>query len=183
MANGGISALAGWIGYNTAGLAYGCVDHVTLNYMGTMAVNTVAGQIIQPINVPIMDNLTVSVSPGIGIGQSGNIIGGINFTGTYTNGDWAISGGYGINNSGNSLYGGATYYDRANDQYFSYYATHFGGKYKQTVGGISYSRRGFSIRLENDFFVKSGDKYRTNAVEVGFGDLVVGTNFVPESSS
>jgi RHS repeat-associated protein len=176
VASGGIGALTAWLGYNTAGLAYGCVDHATMKYIGSMAMNTVAGQIMPPMNIPVGNNFSISVSPGFGIGSSGNLIGGLNFTGTYTSGDWALSAGYGVSNAGNTVYGGATYYDRANDQYFSYYATHFSGQYKQTVGGFGYRKGDFSVRWENDFFANSGDKYRTNALEFGYGDFVLGTN-------
>jgi hypothetical protein len=174
--SGGIGALTAWVGYNTAGLAYGCVDKVTMNYVGSMAINTVAGQIIPPMNIPVGDNISLSVSPGIGMSSGGSLVGGLNFSGTYTSGDWAFTAGHGVGNTHNSMFGSATYYDRANSQYFSYYATYFGGQYKQTVGGLGYSKGDFSIRFENDFFAHSGDKYRTNAIEFGLGDFVMGTN-------
>ena len=174
--NGALGALSGWIGYNTAGLAYGCVDKVTGNYITAMALNNAAGYVIPPINIEINKNLSFSISPGFGISTAGNLTGGLFSTGTYSKGDWSISVGIGLSSADNTYYGGVTYYDRTNDQYFSYYATHFSGKYKQFVGGIGYKNGDFTLRWENDFWVKSGDKFRTNAIEVGIADFLIGTN-------
>ena len=47
---------------------------------------------------------------------------------------------------------------------------------KQTVNGFSYSKGTFSLRMENDFLALQGhDRWRSNAVELVFGDVVVGT--------
>jgi len=174
--NGGIMGLTAWIGYNTAGLAYGCVDKVTMNYIGSMAINTVANNIMPPMNIPLGKDFSLSVSPGFGMGASG-LTGGLNFSGTYNNGDWALSAGYGISNGGFNISGGATFYDRANSEYFSYYANYFGGgKDNQTVGGLGFQKGDFSIRMENDYFADRHDRWRTAAAEMGYGDFVFGFN-------
>jgi hypothetical protein len=130
------------------------------------------------ISAPIGNNFSINTSFVFGLGPNG-LIAGVNFTGTYTNGDFTLSAGYGVGTSGYNLYGGITYYDRPNNQYFSYYANYFGGDPKghnQLVGGIGYRKKDFSFRLENDFFVRSGDRWRTAAGEIGYGDVVFGFN-------
>ena len=176
---GGLGAASAWLGYNTAGLASGAITNSTWNYMGSMAINTVANQVMPSMYVPIGNNFGIGVSPAFGWGGNG-LTGGFNFTGTYTNGDFAISGGFGLGNAGNSLHGGITYYDRPNDQYFSYYANYFGKDAKghnQLVGGLGYRKDEFSLRIENDVFAFGGqDRWRTSAVELGFGNFILGTN-------
>jgi RHS repeat-associated protein len=180
---GAIGAGTALLGYYTfgggwvAGEAATCSAELSigLNYVGSMAINTVASQIIPPMNIQVSNNVSVSVSPAFALGPDG-LVGGANFTVVYTNGDVQLAGSVGTSTKGNSVSGGVTWYDRANNEYFSYYATYFGGDYKQTVGGIGYGKGDFSFRWENDFFANSGDKYRTNAIEFGYGDFVVGTN-------
>jgi hypothetical protein len=45
----------------------------------------------------------------------------------------------------------------------------------QAVGGVGLYFKNVSIRLENDFLAGSGDKWRSNAIEVGIGNFVFGT--------
>jgi len=73
------------------------------------------------------------------------------------------------------LSGGIGY---ANDNFsFNYYQTYYGGMHKQRVGGINASFGEFSFRFENDFFAGTGDKWRSNALEIGVGNAI-GANIV-----
>ncbi|MDR6807507.1 RHS repeat-associated protein [Dyadobacter sp. BE34] len=64
-----------------------------------------------------------------------------------------------------------------------YYQTHYGnvlgpdGKpNNQVVGGVNVFLDDISIRLENDFLAfKDEDRWRSNSVEIGVGNLVIGT--------
>jgi RHS repeat-associated protein len=182
--NGGMMAASAWIGYNTCGIAtagQGLTSASTpamMNYIGSMTINTVASSIMPSMNIPISNNFSISISPGFGLGPNG-LSGGINVAGTYANGDWTVSGGFGANDLGYSVSGGASYYDKETRKRYSYYINYFGGRsdgHNQMVGGIGYSRDDYSFRWENDFFAHSGDKWRTNAMEFGYKKFVIGTN-------
>jgi RHS repeat-associated protein len=182
--NGGIMAASAWIGYNTCGIATAgqglssASAPAMMNYIGSMAFNTVASSIMPSMNIPISNNFSISISPGFGLGPNG-LSGGMNVAGTYTNGDWTVSGGFGANDLGYSVSGGASYYDKETRKRYSYYINYFGGRsdgHNQMVGGIGYSRDDYSFRWENDFFAHSGDKWRTNAMEFSYKKFVIGTN-------
>ncbi|MDR2914054.1 MAG: hypothetical protein LBV74_04370 [Tannerella sp.] len=64
----------------------------------------------------------------------------------------------------------------------SYYRTSFGGApgpdgyaNRQIVGEVGLKIRGYSARLANDFLGDGHDRWRSNAIEIGIGDFVVGT--------
>ena len=65
----------------------------------------------------------------------------------------------------------------------SYYQTHYGDatgpdgtSNSQVVGGVGVQLKDFSFRIENDFFAFKGeDRFRTNAVEISYGDFSIGT--------
>jgi len=188
---GAMSAGAFMLGYYTAGAAtasygsiaagfsaggaQGAANTVALSYAGQMVASSAISSFMPSLTVPIGDNFSVSVSPALAFSPSG-FSAGANISATYYSGDWTFTSGFGASDKGNTMFSGATYFDRANSQYFSYYATHFGGPHKQLVGGLGYRKGDFSFRFENDFFTQSGDKFRTNALEFGYRDFVIGTN-------
>ncbi|KAA0992689.1 polymorphic toxin type 23 domain-containing protein [Dyadobacter aurulentus] len=149
----------------------------------------------------VYNNGTSSVSVGVdplGLGVSasvyqtqGNVTTGVNvgvnISGTFSvNGSTSISagnwnfsvGGGGGNN--HSAYGGSISYKGYGA---GYYQTRYGGatgpdgmSNSQVVGGASLSLGKVSIRIENDFFAfNHQDRWRSNALEIGIGDFVVGT--------
>ncbi|MDD2962416.1 MAG: polymorphic toxin type 23 domain-containing protein [Bacteroidales bacterium] len=77
--------------------------------------------------------------------------------------------------SGFNYSGGISYYDRANDQYFSFGGTIFSGSHPQNNWAVGYQKGDFSFRMTNDAFV-GGDKARTAAAEIGLGNHTVGFN-------
>ncbi|MCE6993048.1 polymorphic toxin type 23 domain-containing protein [Dyadobacter sp. CY323] len=149
----------------------------------------------------VYNNGTSSVSVGVdplGLGVSasvyqtqGNVTTGVNvgvnISGTFSvngstsvsAGNWNISvGGGGGNN--HSAYGGSISYKGYGA---GYYQTRYGGdtgpdgiSNSQVVGGASLSLGKVSIRIENDFFAfNHQDRWRSNALEIGIGDFVIGT--------
>lgn len=124
--------------------------------------------------IPVYDKngVTVSIGPSLtGLGITGGI--------SYTNGDWSVGVGGGISQSGSSIGGGVSYYDRPNNQSFSAFYSHFGSQENflgtQNTAGIGFSKGDFSLKLENDFFAcEHQDRWRTGGFEIGIGDFVVG---------
>ncbi|WP_229215082.1 polymorphic toxin type 23 domain-containing protein [Dyadobacter bucti] len=112
---------------------------------------------------------------------------GINITGDFSiNGSTSISAGgwnIGIGGGGGNnhfAYGGSVNYKGYGA---GYYQTRYGSAVgpdgnpnNQVVGGASLSLGKASFRIENDFFAfNHQDRWRSNALEIGIGDFVIGT--------
>ncbi len=116
----------------------------------------------------------------VGVGIQRDISAGVNVG--YRSGNWmfGVSGGYSYNSKGNEWqYGfGATY--NQNNSSYTLGFTHYGGEDAQTNWNASYRNGDFSFSMTNDAFLPSswggGDKYRTAAAEIGYGELSVGMN-------
>ena len=131
------------------------------------------------IDVPI-GNSGFSIGMGFGFGMgSGGLTWGKNVSGAFQSGDFgaSIGRGWGTNQSSWSL-GGSW-----RDYGLSYSWTRFGSSDvlgnplgAQTVGAFSFRADQFSARIENDLFVlgPNQDRWRTSAVELGWGDFVIG---------
>jgi RHS repeat-associated protein len=162
------------IGYTSGVEAAGITP---VSYAAQSVITSTVNQFMPAINVPIGDNFSINASLGLGVGPNG-IIAGMNFSGTYYNGDFSLTGGIGVSDNMSSWGGGFNI-----DGYgASYYRTTYGnatgpdGKPNpQVVGGVGLYFGDVSIRLENDFLAGSGDKWRSNALEVGIGNFVFGT--------
>ena len=137
-------------------------------------------------------NLTSGVEVGVGLMSGASF----NWSASYAAGalNIGIGGGIGasydircINNieTGSwafsySAFGGNIKYKEVG---LGYYQTHYGnvlgpdGKpNNQVVGGINLSLGKFSFRIENDFLAFADeDRWRSNAVEIGIGNMVIGT--------
>jgi hypothetical protein len=76
-------------------------------------------------------------------------------------------------------YGFGATYNQSNSSYTLGF-THYGGYDAQTNWYASYHNGDFSFSMTNDAFLPSswggGDKYRTAAAEIGYGELSVGMN-------
>ncbi len=155
-------------------------------FAGKDAANMILSQIIQPIDIPLnkigLSNTSISISPvalftaGAGTSplQSGFKY-GAGLSVSQKVGDWTITGGLSTDGkSVSNIFGGASYDDGT--QGFSYYYSYYNNKPKQPTGIGSYRHKKFSVRWENDLFAKSGDKFRSNATEVGMGGYILGTN-------
>jgi hypothetical protein len=77
--------------------------------------------------------------------------------------------------SSSRIYGGGTYFDRTNNQFFSGGLTYFGGDFSQYNWYGGYQKGDFSFSMTNDAWTGS-DKFRTAAAEIGIGDFSYGFN-------
>jgi RHS repeat-associated protein len=131
-------------------------------------------------------NLTSGVGVGVGL-MSGATF---NWSASYAAGalNIGIAGGVGASYSAKtggwahsySAFGGSIKYKEIG---LSYYQTHYGNAIgpdgkpnNQVVGGVNLTLGEFSFRIENDFLAFADeDRWRSNAVEIGIGNFVVGT--------
>ena len=143
---------------------------VALGYSGRYVASAAISSMLPSMSIPIGNNFSVNVSPGVGFGSSG-LVGGVNVSGTYNDGTTVISGGYGVTGNSSSWSVGAMH----NGYGGSYYRTTYGGNNSQTVGGLGLNFNKVSVRLENDFFGDRHDRWRSNAIEIGIGNFVFGT--------
>jgi RHS repeat-associated protein len=166
---------------SAAGNSYGVTVALgfSARYAGAALLNTAFSAMMPSMSVPLGDNFSLSVSPGFGFGSSG-LVGGINVSGTYHDGDNAYTLGIGENT--NSISASFGYSNKNWGLSYSY--TRYGDAVgpdglpnRQSVGGLSFWSGKFSARIENDFLALNGDRWRSNAVELGFwgGKAVAGT--------
>lgn len=131
-------------------------------------------------------NLTSGVGVGVGL-MSGATF---NWSASYAAGSLniGIGGGGGASYSAKnggwahsySAFGGSVKYKEIG---LNYYQTHYGNALgpdgnpnNQVVGGVNLTAGKFSFRIENDFLAFADeDRWRSNAVEIGIGDYVIGT--------
>jgi RHS repeat-associated protein len=179
LGNGVLTGAMWGIGY-TSGVAKAGIT--PLSYAAQSAVTSTVNSFMPSMSIPIGNNFSINAGFGFGISPHG-LVGGMNFSGTYHSGDFALTGGFGA--SGNmTSWGGGISYDEVG---VSYYRTTFGnatgpdGKSNnQTVGGFGLNIGDFSLRVENDLKVigiggDGGDRWRTSAVEIGIKNFVIGT--------
>jgi len=186
---GALSAGAFMLGYYTAGAgtasygsiasgfsaagAQGCANTVGLSFAGQMVVTSTISSFMPSMTVPIENNFSVSMSPALAFSPCG-FSAGVNMSATYTTGDWALSGGYGVNNTGHRLSGGTSYYDRTNNQYWSGALSHYGGgNDNQFMWQAGWNKESAHIALNEDYGFS--DKYRTFALEGGTNNISIGT--------
>jgi RHS repeat-associated protein len=175
LGNGALTGVMWGIGY-TSGVAEAGIT--PLSYAAQSAVSNTVNSFMPSMSMPISNNFSVNTSFGLGISPNG-LVGGMNFSGTYHNDNFAFTGGLGA--SGNmASWGGGISYD---DVGVNHYRTTFGnatgpdGKpNNQTVGGWGLNIKDFSLRIENDLFADKGDRWRTSAVEIGIKNFVIGTS-------
>lgn len=176
-ASGGMGALSGWLGYNTAGLASGHITGSTWNFAGSMAFSTAYNQLAPPMTIPINNHFGLSVSPGLGFGTSG-LTGGMNIGASYTDGDFSIGAGIGVGNNHWGWNAAATVDGWGGGYGRTYYGVSEieGQKYgAQKVGSITGYFNHHSFTFSNDALGDKEDRWRTNAVELNIGRYSIGT--------
>lgn len=164
---------------------------------GQLAATSFAAGFMPAISVPIGD-WTLSASPTIAFGNSAGA--GISFGVTYDDGNFSVSGGYGIMEYSN--YNGFG----ANSREFRYSAlvsygdgktrftlgtNYWTGDFKQRTGLIGIQSGDFKAMYENDggFGIKTlglgdrGDSYRTAALNLSVGDYTAGFNLMTGNRS
>jgi RHS repeat-associated protein len=175
--SGGVTSAAS-IADGFSAVSGGHAATVALGYSGRYVASAAISSMLPSISIPVGDNFCVNVSPGVGFG-SGGLVGGVNVSGTYNDGTTVVSGGYGVTGNSSSWSIGAMH----NGYGGSYYRTSYGDAIgpdgrsnSQVVGGIGLNFNKVSVRLENDFFGDGYDRWRSNALEIGIGNFVFGTN-------
>jgi len=184
LGNGALTGVMWGVGYTNEVAKAGITP---LLYAGQSALTSTVNQFLPSTSIPISNNFSIGASFGLGI-SPGGLVWGMNFSGTYHSGDFALTGGIGA--SGNmSSWGGGISYD---DSGISYYRTTYdnatgpdGKPNNQIVGGFGIDIKDFSFRLENDLNFKllgvtiggdGKDRWRTSAVEFGYKNFVIGTS-------
>ncbi|MDL2308068.1 hypothetical protein LJC68_02075 [Bacteroidales bacterium OttesenSCG-928-B11] len=130
------------------------------------------------VNVQVGD-FSFSISPGLGYSSGSGLSWGVNGSAAYNSDNWNAAVGVGVGSNYLAAGGYASYKGSG----AGYYATFYGSKIgpdgkpnKQIVGGVTAFGKDFSLRFENDFLAKNGDRWRTNAFEVQYKNFVFGTS-------
>lgn len=174
------SAVSTYIGYNSIGVLSGKAS--LSDYLASAGVSTISNAIIPSVSIPVTSNTSVSVSPMMGLGETGlscslDISLGFDFEN-----DWntSVSACYGNQYYGGTAsfsykdWGGGYGYTRYNEQTIGEDNT-LGA---QSVGTISALISGVSIRFSNDILgltQEKHDRWRTNAIEIGYRNYVIGS--------
>lgn len=169
-----MSALSATIAYSTMGAS--SISGAWL-FAGKNAANAILSNIIPPIEVISIGNYGISISPvamltaRVDPNARRGFIFGAGVTHSYKIGDWTLSTG---GDSRGRAFGGFSYDDGKNG--FSYYHTAYMQGDRQRTGTIGARKGDVSLQWENDVFARSGDKFRSNAIEVGYKGYSIGTN-------
>ena len=159
---------------------------------GQLAISSFAAGFMPVISVPIGD-WTISASPSIAFGNAAGA--GVSFGVTYSDGDWSISGGFGIMeytnyngfgaNAKEFRYSVLLNYDDGKTG-FSLGTNFWEGDFKQRTGLIGFHNGDFRVMYENDGGIgikhlglgDRGDSYRTAALNLSVGDYSAGFNLM-----
>ncbi|WP_396178415.1 polymorphic toxin type 23 domain-containing protein [Flavobacterium sp.] len=183
------------IGGITAGLSP--MSIFSAGGFGQLITSSFAAGFMPVISVPIGD-LTISASPSIVFGNSAGA--GVSFGVTYDDGNFSVSGGYGIIEYSNYNGFGANSREIRYSALVSYddgktgltLGTNFWeGDLGQRTGLIGIQSGKFKAMYENDggFGIKQaglgdrGDSYRTAALNLSFGDYAAGFNLMTGNRS
>ncbi len=184
--SGFLSAVMFELGYYSAGASSGIsqggianifssggfqaqANTVGLAFAGKSALVSAVGSLMPGINIPIGNNFSIGISPGLAL-SGGSITGSINISASYTNGDFAISGG--INASGSSFsWGGSAMYDGFGG---SYAHNSFNGEHSQVTATLGVYAFGASLRVDEDYLGDGKDRWRTGGIEFGIKNFVFG---------
>jgi RHS repeat-associated protein len=153
-----------------------------LKYSSNIVGNKVLGQYMPGVGVSF-GNFSISATPGFGFGLEGLYVGG-HLTAMFDDGTTSIYGSVGAGTNIKYAYGyGGTYKGWGAGRYYTSYGDKIGPDGKpnpQVVGGLNiYGRiagEPASIRIENDFLSGTGDKWRSNAIELSWSKYSIGTN-------
>jgi RHS repeat-associated protein len=162
---------------------------ISIGYVATTVATGFMAGLMPSINIS-SGNWNFSISPAIAFGKGFGA--GANFSVGFNDGNFSVSGGYGISYYG-SAHGtgssgwesrkswGANWGDGKNS--FGLYSTSFkSGETSQRVGGLSYGNGDFNFRYENDgtpfggWSGDGGDSFRSAAIQVSYKDFSAGFN-------
>ena len=194
-----ITAVTGWLAYNTAGASTGItagsgsLNAAMGNFIVNQAASVAISYFIPPVGIQVGD-WSISISPSIAFGNSMGI--GANLSVTYSSGDFSFSGGIGI--MSNSNYNGLgkngmeirksilIAYDDGKTG-FSLGTNFWSGtggmnEFSQQTGTLGLHFGDFRAQYENDGKPFSGinadgnDQYRTAALTLSVGEYSAGFN-------
>lgn len=153
--------------------------------IGELVISSFASGFMPAINIPINDHITLSASPSIAFGNAGGA--GVSYGVTFSDGDFSISGGYGIMeysnyngfgaNSREFRYSALVSYDDGKTG-FSLGTNFWRGDFKQRTTYLGFRNGDFRFGYENDgspfsyagkVLSNNTDMYRTAAASVGIG--------------
>ena len=195
----GLSVLTGAvIGGISGGIAQQACT-ITMSAFGNAAASSFVAGFMPPISIPLGD-WTLSASPSIAFGNSAGA--GVSFGVTYSDGDWSISGGYGIMEYSNYNGFGANSHEIRYSALVNYddgktglslgtniwrgSAGSDGNNLNQRTGMIGFHSGDFKMMYENDGGAginhlglgNRGDSYRTAALNLSVGDYTAGFNLM-----
>lgn len=154
-----------------------------LKYSANIAGNQALGQYMPGVGVSLGD-FSLSLTPGIGFGLEGLFVGG-HISAAYDDGTYSFYGSVGSGTNIKYAYGyGATINGWGAGRYFTSYGDKIGPDGKpnpQVVGGLNIylgkiKEEQLALRIENDFLSGTGDKWRSNAIELSWSKYSIGTN-------
>lgn len=157
---------AGLSGSTAAGMGGAGSMSAAGSFLGSSALNIAGSSFFPTMPIYSSDKFSINVSPAFSLNGSG-----FNVNAVYVNEGWTYAGGYGNGTNGYSVGGSIS-----NGRYSAYYSYLGGGtNTAQSVGGLAYRNKDFSLRFENDFFAFNGqDRWRTGGVEFEYKDFVFG---------
>lgn len=173
-------------GFQSAGLG-GHAATVALSYSGRYVASAAISSVMPSLNVPLGDNVSVSVSPAVIFGSTQSGL-GVNVSGTFQYEGFNATLGARFMSYGSSYGGGgiegleywALGYDNGTTgiSYSSSYYT--SGGTSQQLGAISLRHKDVSFTYQNDFMfglpADGGDRYRTAAAQLSWRDYSAGVN-------
>ncbi|NDW19300.1 hypothetical protein D0T53_10290 [Dysgonomonas sp. 216] len=189
--SGAFSAAAATIGYGVAGFSpassMGNVfQHFStagaLKYGAMFAANTALSHVIPSANIPFGNSgFGISLNPvammtaGISSSAGGGFRFGAGISAHQRIGDWTLSAGLSSQGKGfGNAFLGASYDDGTRG--FSYHHNWYMQGGTQRTGTIGARAGDWSLRWENDVLARNGDRFRSNATELGYKNYLVGTN-------
>lgn len=169
------------------GAGNGYAATVALGYSGRMVAASTVSSFMPSLNVPLGNNVSVSVSPAIMFGSTQKGL-GVNVSGTFQYEGFNATLGarfmsYGSNYGGGGVEGleyWALGYDNGTSgiSYSSSYYT--SGETSQQLGAVNIRHNDFALTYQNDYMfglpADGGDRYRTAAAQLSWGNFSAGVN-------
>ncbi|MCK9451809.1 MAG: polymorphic toxin type 23 domain-containing protein [Bacteroidales bacterium] len=171
---------------STAGMQ-GSANTMALGYGANMVAASAVSSFMPSLNMPINDNVSLSVSPAIMFGSVQKGI-GFNVSGTFQYEGFSATLGtrfmsYGSNYGGGGVEGmeyWALGYDNGTSG-ISYSSSYYSsGGTSQQLGAFSIRHNDFALTYQNDYMfglpADGGDRYRTAAAQLSWGKFSAGVN-------
>jgi len=173
---GGALAIGGYYAAGSAMTVGGAFQHA-----GTNLLNQGLGY-LTPGYTQTLGDWGISINPvsmftaGVSVGSGFNMGAGLGVS--YSDGRWGFAAGLNVSSNMKitNAYAGGSY--SSGSKSFSYFHNYYFQGGKQGTGILGYKSGDFSLQWENDVFaiLGRGDRFRSNAIELGWKDYIFGTN-------